>query len=380
MPDTWETRLREHALWPVVDSVTAALGGLQLPADSPSADALSRLQWLVATLAAHRDVEDARAYTPGMLDATLPVLTAGVQASLNLYVADPETNPDALRVAGEQVDSVVGAMATWPPLSQKGTAIAAGQAAAAYEKAAKGALEVLSDQADTLTAQLGLLASQAQTAAQAQADANDTVIQELVGKTVASTTAMGKAMEGLHGEASETLARMKELEGEGENIVARIATKGVAKDYAGDARRKAFAGWIWDFFGVAIGLIFGGLLLQHLFSNDAPADGIPLGLTRLAVSVGGLGLAALCFARGRSNHIEARRSKRAHLRLSTAGPFVANMDEEFQDVVLEGMADRIYLQGILTEDESGRYDETLVEKIRARIRARREASEKPPLT
>ncbi len=263
------------------------------------------------------------------------------------------------------------AMASWPPLSQKGNAISAGQAAAAYEKAAKAALDDLTDRVAKLDAALGDLVSQSESSAKAQVRANDAAIQALIDDTRQSATKMGETIEELRVDAEATLGRMKDLEGQGDNIVARIASKAVADDYAADARRKAAAGWVWDLFGVGIGLVFGGLLLQHLFASDAPTDSVPLGLTRLAVSIGGLGLAALCFARGRGNHVEARRSKRAHLRLSTAGPFVANLDDEFQDVVLEGMADRIYLQGIVDEDLNKRYDDGLVEKVRARIRARR---------
>jgi hypothetical protein len=170
--------------------------------------------------------------------------------------------------------------------------------------------------------------------------------------------------------ASELRGQMQTLHTEGRRIVEAVASRAVAKDYQRNARNKSAAGWTWDFAGLVIGSVSLTLLLVHLFKSNAETISTELALTRLAVSIAGLGLAGLCFHRAGGNHMESRRSKRADIRVSTVRAFIANQDIEFQDTIVEGMADRIYLQDLLDSDES-KYDSTLFESVRARIRARR---------
>jgi len=123
------------------------------------------------------------------------------------------------------------------------------------------------------------------------------------------------------------------------------------------------------------GLGIGGgpliLLLIHFFQVEpgAGTTSTSLTLSRVGISIAAVGLAALCFRRGTSNHKEARRAKRADLRLSTVHPFIANQDPDFQRAVLEGMADRIYLQGILDDAEADA-DPNILETALARVRER----------
>lgn len=365
MTGIWDSRVQSHSLWPVVEAISTDLNSLSVPEGDASADALSRLQWMIETLKSHRDVEDARGYTSGMLDRTLAALSAGVQVSVAQYVSDPATYSSSLTVAADQVDAVVESMATWPQLTQRGTAIAAGQAAAQYERSSKASLEELRILTEGVKAQLDDLASQNAGFRAKEQEDNAKEFADWIAEKSRSVDDLTARLSDSATEADMIAGRLREMEDQGSNIVSALARKAVANDYARYARNKSVGGWIWDGFGVVIGGAFGWLLLQHLFDEGAPTDTVQLGLTRLAVSITGLGLAALCFRRGSQNHAEARRAKRAHLRISTAPSFMANQDEEFQDYILKGMADRIYLQGIVSDDTDGRYEPGMLDSLRA---------------
>lgn len=386
MSSVWETRFQNHALWSLVDQLQDQLEQVAAPEDVDGADSLSRLQWVMGVLEAHRTNEDARGYTPTMLDTIQQRLSSSVQNNLAQYLADPTTYGSYLRTAADNVDAVLDQMGSWPPLSSKGAAIAAGQAAAAYEKTSKAALSELVKARDKLNTDLKSLAAEV-AAEKAELDALRTRYEEnagtaITGKLDELTESFNDSVDATVNGAADALksaessrSALEQMESEGRTILEAVANKAVAHDYRENARNKSVAGWVWD----GIGLVIGGtsltLLLVHLFDKDAGTTTTSLALTRLAVSIAGLGLAALCFQRGSNNHLEARRAKRADLRLSTVRPFIANQDEEFQDTIVQGMADRIYLQGILDDATESNHDGSLYDLYLKRLRERRATAE-----
>lgn len=385
-PSIWETRFQAHGLWSVLEQVRGQIDELPTSIGGDGADSLSRIQWLVELLDAHRGNEDVRAYTPTMLANVQNPLAANVQVNLAQYVADPEANQTFLRTAADQVDSVLDQMGAWPPLPAKGAAIAAGQAAAAYEKSTKAALASLSEgrdgaiaavadlkatvaeQSAAITAALAEFATDSKTALGSKLD--ETAQAHL--DRVASTIAQIELHQSAAAENADALDRMDQ---EGRRVLESLANRAVAKDYRQAALNKSVAGWVWDLLGVLVGGAPLVLLLIHFFQVDgAEATTQSLWLARIGISIAAVGLATLCFHRGSVNHAESRRAKRADLRLSTVHPFIANADEDFKSAIVEGMAERIYLHGKL-DDDAGDPDPSILEKLIDRVQKRREPSD-----
>jgi hypothetical protein len=145
--------------------------------------------------------------------------------------------------------------------------------------------------------------------------------------------------------------------------------KPAADAFRRDAQHRGMTGWLWD----VIGLLIGGspltLLLAHVLKTSDTGT-TQVAVTRLAVCVGALVLAALCFARGSSNHKESRLARRVDIRLRTVGMFMEDQDPDFQEAIREGLTDRIFLQGIL-ESERQKDDPSILRRSVERVRARR---------
>lgn len=369
MSSSWNARLRSHAIWPIVDAIRSAIAIDRMPADSDLADAVSRLQWLVEVLAEHHDVEDARPYSVGMLDRVQSGLT-NIQTNLAQYETDPETYRSSLQVAADQVDLVLDGMNGWPQLTARAAAISAGIAASNYEKASKAALADLESRVSGLSEASDSLKTDFATFLETQRAEDEESFESFINSEKTKLSELAEQLAGDAAVGREKKDQLDSMEQQGRKVLEAVATRAVARDYAENARNKAVAGWIWDVLGLLVGALSVGFLLYHLFANDAPTGSVPLALTRLAVSIGGVGIAALCFHRGSGNHAESRRSKRAHIRLSTAGPFMVDQDPVFRDAVLQGMADRIYLQGILDDEGGGRFDASLLDTLIARVKRR----------
>ena len=186
-----------------------------------------------------------------------------------------------------------------------------------------------------------------------------------VSSTLAKIEADGSA-------GADRLASLTKMEGKGKKVLESLANRAVAKDYRKAALNKAVGGWIWDLLGLAVGGVPLVMLLIHFFQVDGRnATTESLTLARIGISLAAVGLATLCFRRGSTNHAESRRAKRADLRLTTVHPFIANEDEDFKRAIVEGMAERIYLHGMLGEDV-GDSDPSVLEKLIQRVQQRRE--------
>ncbi len=383
MASKWESRFRNHGLWQILETVEEMLSDAKLPKESEGREALHRLHWIVELLKSHKSADDVRGYTPMMLDAAARPFEGDLFTNLQQYAVDPKTYARSLLAAADSVDNVLDGMANWPS-NPRGAAIAAGQAFAAYERSVTKAMSELNDSRTITSEGLSELSSEIQEEREAistlRADFESTA-DDSISKAIAE--AEDKYLERTADSVDEIRERLErskvliqqleEQSTRGNRLVEAIGKKAVAQDYRTNARNKSFSGWVWD----SIGLVIGGasllLLLRHLFDEGAREVDTSLALTRVAVSIAGVGLAALCFARGRDNHAESRRSKRADIRLSTVTSFVAQQDEEYQDALVQAMADRIYLQDIV--DSPDPYDPTLMEKAVEKLRERRAARE-----
>ncbi len=316
--------------------------------------------------------QDAALYAPTMLDQlTQPI--SNISAYVEQYVNDPDTSTGLLNAA-TYLDAAALYMAQMPALPPGGRAGAAGRAASKYEAATHKSLAEVTRRANTLDAQLTALvetveALKAESAEQV-ADKIDEVGDSLLEKSQAAWQEPISAATAAKVAAEAELAEMRTLNVEAKNIAATLAEKAVAKDYRKNALNKSVGGWIWDVIGTLVGAGALALIGYHLLNVSAETS-IPLAVTRLAVSIAGLGLAALCFARARGFHHESRISKRTQIRIDTVAGFVANLDDDTKEAVIEGMAERLYMRGELDPVAGDDPSFATLKALRERIRARR---------
>jgi hypothetical protein len=356
MGSIWETRFSNHPLWALINQITGELESLAFPDDMDLADSLSRLQWLMETIKAHQQ-EDPRRYSTGMLDNVHIRIAANVQPQLAHYAQDPDGCARHLRTAADGVDTVLEQLGTWPALSPAGAAQAAGRAYSQYETSVKRSLEALRADRDQLHREVEEISDATEQYRANLDDLEETLMSAVLG-------------------ASRDLASLAEMRGQGANVLAALTQRAVADNYGKNARNKAFAGWTWDVMGLAAGGVPLGILLANLLSSDSTIlSSTTITLTRLGIALAAVGLAYFCFTRGSVNHRESRRAKRADLRLRTVHGFVANQPEEVKEAVLEGMANRIYLQGILESDDDRDGARMDLTTYLARARARRQAND-----
>lgn len=367
MANAWETRFNNHTLWSTVVQITETLNGIEAPVDPDAAADLRRLRLIVETLAQHRKEGPLR-YTNGMLDRVYSTLSPSIPTWLEQYRSDAVANAASLRSASDGAEPVLEQMATLPSLTPKGAAIAAGKAAKGYQAASQTALARMQNDITKFQAavrgldeKVAAIAEETADGLEKQAsDVVDQILREQESRWKASLSAVDVALE----DAQTEVREIQKLHAESGRIASAVARKAVANSYQKNAFNKALGGWFWDVVGTIIGSIALGTLLYHLLTATGETS-MPLATTRLAVSIGGLGLAALCFRRGSGNHLESRRAKRADIRLSTVNAFVANLDPDVQAVVIEGMAERIYIDGELdvVQEKDGSVRQTLEDRV-----------------
>lgn len=377
----WESRFKDHPLWEVLKEFETRLAALRRPTEANEAESYDRLTWLAIQLAEHRDTSDPNGYVINLLGNVQGSLQSQILNHLTDYEASPDTNQPSLNAAAESVDSLVEQMSSWPPLSPRGQAQAAGRLYSQFAANTEKAMASIQTRRADLETSLGVLTAQVQ----AEKETLERVREEFRESSKAETKAhlekvtadyeaeisgsVGR-IESFEKDARDHTTNIEELDKKSANIASAVAQRAIATNYGENARNKAVSGWIWDGIGVVVGGAPLVIMLIHFFqvSPDSQTT-LPLSLTRLGISLGALGLATLCFQRGRSNHKESIRSKRAELRISTVEPFITNLHPEFQAALMEGMADRIYLQGIL-ENTDGEPDDEFLKKAMARVISR----------
>ncbi|POY15249.1 hypothetical protein C3476_25210 [Mycobacterium kansasii] len=419
------------------------LDSIDLPTDPQMATAYNRIVRLIATVEAYRDAENNKdLFTNTMLQSVYNAITQYVINQLAQYVQDPATYPTHLTSAAENVDSVYDELAKWPALSTRGRAVAAGQAAAQYAEASADALAKFSEQVNEIGEKVTALRARIDDELAQVQTARDETVEQLQEKTNTEIESLrsqvvdlensisehtkrletltdstensleakleefgewskeqvderiGDEIKAIRNESDSAVARTKagleevqtlhreteKLTKQTRNLVQSFAERAVADDYQKNARNKSAAGWFWDILGFIAGAVPLSLVLYHFLTVTNGPDSIAsLSLMRVGISVAAVGVAALCFHRGSQNHKESRLAKRTDLRVRTVHQFLANLDPDVQQAVLEGMADQIYLQGRLDEPgsdaESDNDDRNLLMRYLSKVVERRERAE-----
>jgi Mg2+ and Co2+ transporter CorA len=441
--DQWELRFDNHPVWGALESLKSQLDSTDLPTDPPMVTARNRILRLITTVEAYRDAENNKdLFTSTMLQSVYNAITQYVTNPLAQYIQNPGTYPTSLTGAADNVDTVYDELAKWPALSLKGRAVAAGQAAAQFEDASTKALAHFREQTDQIEVQVGELHTRVDSEiAQVEAAKDQSVqqLQESTNEELASLrsqiadlentiTAHTKRLETFSDTTEDTLTNkldefgewskqrvdeaiadeIKDIRNQSDSAVARtkqnlekaetlhsevnklthqtrnlvqsFAERAVADDYQKNARNKSLAGWFWDILGFAVGAIpLVALLVHFLTASIGPDSLASLTLARVGISAAAVGVAALCFHRGSQNHKESRIAKRTDLRVRTVHSFLANLDPDVQQAVLEGMADQIYLQGKLDEPGPAKDDDdqekNLLQRYLDKVMGRREKAE-----
>ena len=329
---SWDDRVNEHALWAKVSELHAALEEVELPDDEANArDSRDYIEQVLAALTARRSSTDSLLLTGAMLDA----VSAAID-STHVYMAQSWTPGENDSAMDTQTQSIVQALASWPAPMAEQVAQAHASAAERIQDATEATLAAVRAKREEVLAALNAL--------EARQDALETKVSEqtqaITDATAVFATSSKEALaqsdkewtEGRERQlerAEENLSTLNDLEQQARDLLHAATSSVVATDYGEYAKKEKLAGWVCDIAAALVGAIGVAAILYHLFSAGEGADGsIGLSLTRLAASIGALGVAALIGKRGNQHHREARAAKRTDLAIRQVGPFVANLAKD----------------------------------------------------
>ena len=374
----WGDRFRTHALWPELDRTRQAVNEMQIdPQDQPGQKILTYVGAVVELLERRREGSDALEITPTMLDATYSAVSS--LADDIEYVNNETYTSDQLL---QPTDSVVASLASWPPLKPARYLSGIAASVDAFTSKTQSILAELDSQANELRASFSGAEEQRSKLEVAIETENQRVKEALA----RFETTSAEEMQGIRDEQQSSLesqrARWEEEQDHVRDTAAVLLTTlndhektardtvhattalTVATDYGKYARNKTFAAWVCDVAGALVGASGVVAILVHLFSISPESDSnVGLSVTRLAASLGTLGIAALLGRRGAQHHREARAAKRTDLALRKVGPFIVTLPEDEQQLIIQEFTDRVFIRGEL-DGETTVGTTSLTEKIR----------------
>ncbi len=370
---SWDDRLNEHGLWTKLSEFQTALGELELPDDEANArDSRDYMENIVALVSARRAATDSLQLTTAMLDAVAAAID-----STHAYMSQSWTPGGNDGAMDTQAQSIVQALAGWPAPTPEQVAEAHASAAQRIQDATEATLEAVHGKRDEILAALKSLADQQESLETKVSEQTQAITDATANFATSSKDALAESDQEWTDSrdrqlklAEGNLKTLNELEQQARDLVHAATSSVVATDYGEYAKKETFAGWICDISAALVGAIGVAAILYHLFTAGDGADSnIGLSLTRLAASIGALGVAALVGKRGNQHHREARAAKRTDLAIRQVGPFVANLAKEERELVVAEVTDRIFIKGEL---DSTTPRENLVDKVR-RMRQERDA-------
>ena len=398
----WETRFEDNAVW----VRTAELG--QILNDLPAADGsdemlyINRIRQLHGLILEHRENGNKDVYSPRMFSTLDSVLVNQVNNYVNSFKDSPDSHQDHLRMAAvDGVDAALDAIAQWPAIPATGLARAAGKAFKEHEKVAVEALDetnrlyqelsvafstlktdaaTLRDQFDSVIAQFTSSLEERESeytnaisiVEQSGADAYDKAIRR---DLQARAAALDKILQDAKTELAEVETSAKqasEWEESSKSSANWLSEQAVATDFGRQARRKSAAGWLYDILGVAAGGVPLVLVLIHFLNDTTPGgSAVSTTIARASVTVAALVVAGYLFSRGSTNHRQARNRKSAYIWLRTLEAFISKLSADDAAEIRRGMAENIYLNGKLSDEEPDK-KQTLLSSFMSRT-----SSDKP---
>lgn len=355
----WQERFTASTAWQHLEQARAHMNASTMPQDSSEQDSLKYAGWVLELLETRRSDSDPHEITPTML-ANL----ANATASFATYLENVNAGSYTWAMVVPQADAVVDALASWPPLKIARYMSGINSAIESFQTKATRAVDEVRLNAQRLTDELQALAER-QDDVKALVETERQRISETIAQfTTNSAEVIAQVREDQeqqlqsianHWESKEeaanaradaTVSRLGDLEEQAKNVVHATTSRIVATDYGKYARNKTIAAWICDVAAAVIGGAGLVVIVIHLLSIEPEADAnIGLSLTRLAVSLGTLGVAGLLGHRGQQHHLEARAAKRTDLALRQVLPFTANLEEEEQRAIVREFTDRVFIRG-----------------------------------
>lgn len=364
---SWDDQYNEHPLWAKLATLRERAHEVERSDDSNEIDSLLYL------LAALDNVLSRRHRTPPLLVPKPLLESTSVSFDAMSTTFD---NWQAGSVDFTSMDAATGAflqiIAAWPSLASDAVAETVVSATARVNEVSEAAIEAVGLKRDQLTTSIDDLETKVVSVTEAVETQQTKLDEALSNFSVASGEKLTAVEEDWTAErerqttaADEVLGRLSGLEGEARELVHAATSSIVATDYGRYARNKTIAAWTCDIAAAVIGAAGIGAILLHLYREGVEVDGnVGLSLTRLAASLGTLGIAALVAHRGHDHHVEARAAKRTDLALRQVGPFVANLPPDDRERIVVELTDRIFIKGELGESSEGE-GETLWERIKA---------------
>lgn len=364
----WQERFDTSPVWQNVEQARTHMNAAVVPEDPAENDALAYAGGVVELLERRRKESDPREITPSML-ANLSSTTS----SLATYIEMANTGAYSWSMVTPQADAVIDTLAAWPPLKIAHYLSGISSATEAFQTKAVQAVETVRQSAEKFSEELRALAER-QEGVKTLVEAERQRISETIAEfTTTSAEAISEVREDQEARlnslverwtsseeaatarADETMGHLAELEEEARNVVHATTSHIVASDYGSYARNKTVAAWTCDIAAALVGAAGLAVIVYHLLSLEPEADAnIGLSLTRLAVSLGTLGVAGLLGHRGQQHHLEARAAKRTDLALRQVLPFTANLEKSERQAIVRQFTDRVFIRGDIDIPKSPR--------------------------
>lgn len=390
----WDARFRTHQLWQLAAQAREAMNALQMPAGADEREALAHAGMVLELLEQRRDDSDPREIAPSMLNAAASA--ASNFATALQHVLDGNY---AWSQVVQPADDVLVALGQWPPMKPARYFGGVYQAAESFLKktnellgeVARHAKEVddaiadgdqkataltakIEQERQRITEAIATFTTESAKAVDDLIDGERARIEEHVKEWDAERQSAAKS-------AQDVLAQLREHEESAKNVVHETTSRIVATDYRKYARNKTIAAWVCDVAAAVVGATGVGFMLYHLLVMDPSADAnVGLSMTRLAVSLGTLGVATLLGRRAHQHHQEARAAKRTDLALRQVLPFTANLQSDEREEIILSFTERVFIRGDLDIKAPATEGLGLRERIAARRADRREREEKARLT
>lgn len=355
----WDERFKSNGVWQHVEQARAHMNASTMPTERGEQDALAYVGMVLELLEERRNKSDAREISPAMLNN----LGASV-STLADYVEWVNSGSYQWSQITPHADTVLDTLASWPPMKIAHYLSGLSSATDAFQNKAAQAIEELSARETNVSKELDELESKQEALSEAIGTEKQRIAEAIATFTTESAEAVsevrdaqdqklsalvaqwGAKNDDARQEAAQTLDRLNDLEEQARNVVHATTSHIVATDYGRYARNKTIAAWVCDVAAALVGAAGLLVIVHHLLNIEPDADSnVGLSLTRLAVSLGTLGIAGLLGRRGQQHHLEARAAKRTDLALRQILPFTANLDEDAQQKIIREFTDRVFIRG-----------------------------------